>query len=103
VSSSDALLVVALMAVVTLATRFGGIWLMGFMPLSAKVEAFLRYLAGSVFVALVVPAVARGGEAAMVAVGVSVAAMLVTRKAVLSMAIGVAAAALFRALFPGIY
>lgn len=100
-NSSDALLVVALMAVVTLATRFGGIWFMGFMPLSVRVEAFLRYLAGSVFVALVVPAVARGGPAAMVAVGVSVAAMLVTRKALVSMAIGVAAAALYRALIAG--
>lgn len=97
-SNTDALIVVALMALVTLATRFGGIWFMSFMPLSTRVDAFLRYLAGSVFVALVVPAVARGGPAAMVAVGVSVAAVLVTRKAMISMAIGVAAAALYRAL-----
>lgn len=97
-TSTDALFVIAMMAVVTLATRIGGVWFMSFMPLSARVEAFLRYLAGSVFVALVVPAVARGGPAAMVAVGVSVAAVLVTRKALISMAIGVAAAALYRAL-----
>ena len=97
-SDTDALLVVAMMAVITLVTRFGGIFFMGFMPLTERVDAFLRYLAGSVFVALVVPAVARGGTAAMIAVGVSVAAMLVTRKALISMAIGVAAAALYRAL-----
>jgi len=98
VSNSDALIVVALMALVTLATRFGGIFFMSFMPLSTRVDAFLRYLAGSVFVALVVPAVARGGPAAIVAVSVSVVAVLVTRKALVSMALGVAAAALYRAL-----
>ena len=97
-SNSDALIVVALMALVTLATRFGGIFFMSFMPLSTRVDAFLRYLAGSVFVALVVPAVARGGPAAIVAVSVSVVAVLVTRKALVSMALGVAAAALYRAL-----
>jgi len=98
VNTTDALFVVAMMAIVTLATRLGGVWFMSFMPLSTRVEAFLRYLAGSVFVALVVPAVARGGPAAMTAVGVAVGAMLVTRKVMASMAIGVAAAALYRAL-----
>ena len=97
-NTTDALFVVAMMAIVTLATRLGGVWFMSFMPLSTRVEAFLRYLAGSVFVALVVPAVARGGPAAMTAVGVAVGAMLVTRKVMASMAIGVAAAALYRAL-----
>ncbi|HSI40534.1 MAG TPA: AzlD domain-containing protein [Xanthobacteraceae bacterium] len=100
-SLPDALLIVAAMAVVTLATRLGGVWVMGFMPLSSRTESFLRYLAGSVFVALVVPAVARGGAAALVAAAAAVTAMLLTRKSLPSMAVGVAAAALFRAFVQG--
>lgn len=100
-NTGDALLVIAAMTLVTYATRAGGIWFMGFMPMTSRVEAFLRYLAGSVLVALLMPAVVRGGNAAFVAVGVSVAALLVTRKSLLSMAIGVVAAALFRAFIEG--
>lgn len=100
-STENALLVIAAMALVTYATRAGGIWVMGFMPVTAQVEAFLRYLAGSVLVALLVPAVVRGGNVAYIAVGVSVAAMLVTRRTLPSMAAGVVAAALFRAFVGG--
>ena len=100
-STGNALLVIAAMTLVTYATRAGGIWFMGFMPMTARVEAFLRYLAGSVLVALLVPAVVRGGSAAFVAVGVSLAAMFLIRRSLLSMALGVVAAALFRAFVEG--
>lgn len=100
-STGNALLVIAAMTLVTYATRAGGIWFMGFMPMTARVEAFLRYLAGSVLVALLVPAVVRGGTAAFVAVGASILAMLIIRKSLPSMAIGVVAAALFRAFVEG--
>lgn len=100
-STENALLVIAAMTLVTYATRAGGIWFMAFMPVTARVEAFLRYLAGSVLVALLVPAVVRGGNVAYIAVGVSVAAMLVTRRTLLSMAAGVVAAALFRTFVEG--
>jgi uncharacterized membrane protein len=101
VSTGNALLVIAAMTLVTYATRAGGIWFMGFMPMTSRVEAFLRYLAGSVLVALLVPAVMRGGMAAFVAVGVSLTAMLIIRRSLPSMAIGVVAAALFRAFVEG--
>ncbi|MFK8250705.1 AzlD family protein [Ancylobacter terrae] len=94
---TDAVLAIVAMALVTYLTRAGGIWVMGFMPMSSRVEAFLRYLAGSVLVALVVPAAVRGGTAAMLAVGTAAVAMAVTRKTLLSIALGVAAAALLRA------
>ncbi|MFT0859781.1 AzlD family protein [Ancylobacter sp. G4_0304] len=96
-SSADALLVIFAMALVTYATRAGGIWLVGFMPMSPRLEAFLRYLAGSVLVALVVPATVRGGAAAFVAVGVTLLAMAVVRRGLVAMALGILAAALYRA------
>lgn len=98
-STTDALLVIFAMALVTYATRAGGLWLVGFMPMSPRMEAFLRYLAGSVLVALVVPATVRGGASAFVAVGAALVVVAVSRKALLAIAIGILAAALYRSQF----
>mgnify|MGYP001218798872 CR=1 FL=1 len=95
-STVDALLIVFAMTLVTYGTRAGGIFLVGFVPMSARLEAFLRYLAGSVLVAIVVPATVRGGAAAYVAVAVAIAGMLVLRKALPAIALGILAAALWR-------
>ncbi|TSJ62856.1 AzlD domain-containing protein [Starkeya sp. 3C] len=96
-STVDALLIIFAMTLITYATRAGGIFLVGFVPMSARVEAFLRYLAGSVLVAIVVPATVRGGAAAYVAVAVAVVGTLVLRKALPAIALGILAAALWRA------
>lgn len=100
-STSDALLVIFAMALVTYGTRVGGLWFVGFMPMSARLEAFLRYLAGSVLVALVVPATVRGGPAAFVAVAAALAAMLLIRRSLPAIALGILAAALYRAFVNG--
>lgn len=96
-STVNALLVVFAMGLVTYATRAGGIFLVGFVPMSARVEAFLRYLAGSVLVALVVPATVRGGPEAYLAVGVAILGTLALRKTLPAIALGILAAALWRA------
>jgi uncharacterized membrane protein len=95
-STLDALLIVFAMTLVTYGTRAGGIFLVGFVPMSARLEAFLRYLAGSVLVAIVVPATVRGGAAAYVAVAVAIVGMLALRKALPAIALGILAAALWR-------
>lgn len=95
-STLDALLIVFAMTLVTYGTRAGGIFLVGFVPMSARLEAFLRYLAGSVLVAIVVPATVRGGAAAYVAVAVAIGGMLALRKALPAIALGILAAALWR-------
>lgn len=91
-----ALIAIVGMALVTYATRAGGLWLMVHVPLSPRVEAFLRYLSGSVLVALVVPAALREGPAAWVAVGVAVAVMLATRRTVPALLLGALAGAAYR-------
>jgi Branched-chain amino acid transport protein (AzlD) len=48
-------LIIAAMAVVTYAMRAGGFLLMGSVPMTARVRAFLQALPGAVVVALVVP------------------------------------------------
>lgn len=92
--------VLAIMAIglVTYATRIGGILIMARIPVSPRIEAFLRYLSGSVLVAVVVPPVIQTGAAAWLAVAVSLGAMLVSRHALLSLVLGMATAAGYRAL-----
>jgi uncharacterized membrane protein len=98
VDDATALLMIAGMTAVTYATRIGGVMLMRLVPLTPRVEAFLRSLSSSVLVALVVPAVLRGDLAGYVAVAVSMVTMIAVRNAVGAMALGVAAAAVIRAL-----
>ena len=92
------LMAIAGMALVTYATRAGGLWLMVHVPLSPRVEAFLRYLSGSVLVALIVPAAVQEGTAAWVAIAAAVLVMLATRRTLLALLLGVLAAAAYRAL-----
>jgi uncharacterized membrane protein len=54
-SPSEAVLAILAMAVVTYATRIGGILLMARVSLSPRIEAFLRYLSGSVLIAIIAP------------------------------------------------
>jgi branched-subunit amino acid transport protein len=51
---------VILMAVVTLATRWGGVFLMGFVPIKPSVERFINGMSGSVLVAILAPLAVEG-------------------------------------------
>lgn len=100
VGESAALLAIVGMALITYATRAGGVLLMGLVPITPRVEAFLRHLSSSVLVALVVPAALKGDPAALVAVAAAGLVMAVTRQMIAAMAAGVAGAALLRQLMP---
>ncbi|MHB1371849.1 MAG: AzlD domain-containing protein, partial [Pseudomonadaceae bacterium] len=50
-----ALILVLVMAGVTLATRWGGVYVMSFVPLGARVRRFISAMSGSVLVALLAP------------------------------------------------
>src|SRR5215212_3494253 len=49
------------MALVTYATRVGGLWMLGWFQLSPRFDAWLRHVPGAVLVAIVAPLVATGG------------------------------------------
>ncbi|MFZ5897941.1 MAG: AzlD family protein [Bacillota bacterium] len=63
----QALFTIACMAVVTYATRAGGLWLMSRVTLSKRTMAWLRYVPGTVLMAIVAPTVLSGGLAEKVA------------------------------------
>ena len=93
-----ALLAIAGMTAVTYATRAGGLWLMDRLPFSPRAEAFLRYLSGSVLVALVVPAALQKGGPALAAVAAAAMLMLLTRRTLPALVLGVAVGAAWRAM-----
>lgn len=97
IDDTTAAVVLIAMALVTLLTKWLGLMAMSFAPLTPRVETALQALAGSVLVALVAPAAIQGGAAYLLAVGVAGLSMALTGRTLLSLLLGVAAAAGLRA------
>jgi uncharacterized membrane protein len=84
-----ALVTILGMALVTYLTRAGGVWLMGLVALSPRLEAWLRSIPGAVLVALVAPTVFASSVAETLAALATVLVALRTRNVLLAMVIGV--------------
>ena len=105
VSSSDALAldpfvvaVVLAMAVVTVLTKVGGIWLVRHVELSDRLEAGLSVLPGAIVIAVLGPELAAGGPAEWGAVGLVLLVMWKTESILLALVAGVLGIVGFRAL-----
>lgn len=81
--------VVLAMAVVTYATKAGGLWALGRVDLSERAEAGIDALPGAVVVAFVVPALADGGVPEWIAAGATLAVARRTGNLLASLAVGV--------------
>lgn len=91
-----ALLIVIIMAVVTIITRWGGIYLMSYISISNRVQRFVAAMSGSVLVAIVAPMFVRGDLGAQVALLATTIGILVFKRPLLAIGIGIAMAALVR-------
>ena len=91
-----AAVLVILMAVVTLATRWGGVFLMGFVPIKLSVERFISGMSGSVLVAILAPLAVEGDWGARLALAATAAVMLAFKKPLPAIAAGIVVAALWR-------
>jgi uncharacterized membrane protein len=91
-----ALILVLVMAFVTLATRWGGVYVMSFVPISYRVKQFIGAMSGSVLVALLAPMALQGDNAARLALLTTAGTMLLLKKPLPAIAAGVLAAAIFR-------
>jgi uncharacterized membrane protein len=96
IEQSAAIGAVLLLTVVTVATRFSGVWIMSFVEITPRIEAFLRYLAVSVLISIVVPATLNASPRIWLAVAAAAVTMIVTSSAVGAMLAGVAVAAAAR-------
>jgi len=92
------LALIAIMAVVTLVTRFGGVFIMSFLRISPRVESFINTMASSVLIAIIVPMAVTGDLGALAALVTTGVAMLAIRKPLPSITLGLLAAALVRYL-----
>lgn len=89
---------IALMAVVTLVTRFGGVFLMSFVPISPRIESFINTMASSVLIAIIVPMAVGGDLGALAALLATAVTMLTLRKPLPAISAGLVAAASVRYL-----
>src|SRR5262245_30885001 len=86
------------MAVATYAMRASGFRLMALVPLTPRLRRMLDALPGSVVVAAVLPLIVREGPVAVVAIGATIAMMMMRRNDLLAVFTGMAVAAGARAL-----
>ena len=94
--ASLAVLAIVVMAGATYLMRAGGFWMMGHVPLTARVRRMLEALPGSIVAAIVLPIVVKSGPAAVVAIAAAAAIMIVRRNELLAIAVAVALAAMAR-------
>lgn len=86
------------MAIVTYLTRVGGLWLMGRVTLTPRMEAGLRAVPGAVLISILAPDALAAGPAEIIAALATVLLMLRTRSLLLSIIVGVAAVWALRTL-----
>ena len=96
VETTAAIAVILVLMLVTMATRVGGVWLMSFVEITPRVQAFLRCMATSVLISIVVPTVLISPPRIWIAVAASAIVMATSGSALGAMLIGAASAALAR-------
>ena len=87
---------VLLLMFVTIATRIGGVWIMSYVEITPRIEAFLKYMSASVLISIVVPTTLAASPRIWLAVGAAIVAMIATGSALSAMLIGTALAAVAR-------
>jgi uncharacterized membrane protein len=90
------LILIVLMTLVTLITRFGGVFAMSFVKISPRVESFINAMASSVLIAIIVPMAVAGDAGALAALVATAITMLAIRKPLPAISVGLVAAALVR-------
>ena len=90
------LAIVLIMAAVTLATRWGGVFVMSFVPIGYRVQQFISAMSGSVLVALLTPLAIDGDASARLALLTTAVTMLLLKKPLPAIAAGILVAAVSR-------
>jgi uncharacterized membrane protein len=95
---SDVMLALAMMAVVTVASRLGGYWLMSYVTVTPRVRRMLDALPGSIIVAAALPVAVNGGAVVMFAIAAAMVVTIIRRNDFIAVITGMAVAALARAI-----
>ncbi len=95
-TAPGALIIILCMALVTLATRWGGVFVMSYIPINYRVKQFINAMSGSVLVAILAPMSVAGDNGARLALLVTALIMLLLKKPLPAILAGILAAALWR-------
>lgn len=95
-NTAGVLALILIMTLVTLATRFGGVFVMSFVRISPRIESFINTMASSVLIAIIVPMAVAGDAGALSALVATAVVMLALKKPLPAIAAGILAAALVR-------
>lgn len=95
---SDVMLAFTVMAAVTVASRLGGFWLMGYVNVTPRVRRMLDALPGSIIVAAALPVAVNGGPVVIFAIAAALAIAIVLRNDFIAVIVGMTVAAVARAL-----
>ena len=95
-SASGLFLIIFIMAIVTLATRWGGVYVMAYIPITDRVKQFIQAMSNSVLVAVITPLATTGDNATRLALLTSAVTMIATKKTLVAIAAGIIMAAVFR-------
>jgi uncharacterized membrane protein len=95
---SDVMLAFAVMTAVTVASRLGGYWLMGYVNVTPRVRRMLDALPGSIIVAAALPVAVNGGAVVIFAILAAMAVTIIRRNDFIAVIVGMAVAAAARAL-----
>ena len=97
--TSNMTVVIVIMAIVTLATRWGGVFIMSYIPLSDRVQRFIQAMSASVFNALIAPIMLETDMAGRLALITTFVLMLALKMPIVAMSLGILVAAMSRQFF----
>lgn len=97
-TGSGLFVIILAMALVTLATRWGGVFIMSFVPMGYRVRLFIQAMSGSVLIAIIAPMALDGDLAARMALAVTALVVLLLKNQLLAIAAGILTAAVLRQL-----
>ena len=90
----DVMIAFAVMTGVTVASRIGGYWLMGYVTVTPRVRRMLDALPGSIIVAAALPVAVNGGPVVMFAIVAALLVTIIRRNDFIAVVTGMAVAAL---------
>lgn len=94
----DVMTAFAVMTAVTVASRLGGYWLMGYVTITPRVRRMLDALPGSIIVAAALPVAVNGGPVVVFAILAAMAVTIIRRNDFIAVITGMAVAAFARAI-----
>ncbi|MDB5513489.1 MAG: branched-chain amino acid transport [Tardiphaga sp.] len=95
---SDVMIAFAVMTAVTVLSRIGGYWLMGYVTMTPRVRRMLDALPGSIIIAAALPVAVNGGAVVMFAIVAAMVVTIIRRNDFIAVITGMVVAALARAL-----